>query len=70
MFPQKLITPCILCGCPENGVVLDPFLGSGTTAIVARKLGRKYIGCEINPEYAQIAERRIAEINPLFEGAP
>jgi DNA modification methylase len=70
MFPQKLITPCILCGCPENEIVLDPFMGSGTTAVVAKKLGRKYIGCEINPEYARIAERRIAEINPLFEGAP
>jgi DNA modification methylase len=68
MFPQKLIIPCILCGCPENGIVLDPFMGSGTTAAVAKKLGRKYIGCEINPEYARMAERGIAEINPLFEG--
>jgi DNA modification methylase len=69
MFPQKLIAPCILCGCPENGIVLDPFMGSGTTAIVAKKLMRKYIGCEINPEYAKIAERRIAETNPLFDEA-
>jgi DNA modification methylase len=69
MFPQKLITPCILCGCPENGTVLDPFMGSGTTAVVAKKLGRRYIGCEINPEYVRMAERRIAEINPLFGGA-
>jgi site-specific DNA-methyltransferase (adenine-specific) len=68
MFPQKLVMPCILCGCPENGIVLDPFMGSGTTAIVAKKLMRKYIGCEINPEYIKMEERRLAEINPLFEG--
>jgi DNA modification methylase len=67
MFPQKLIEPCILCGCPQNGIVLDPFMGSGTTAAAAKKLMRKYVGCEINPEYREIAERRIAEINPLFE---
>jgi site-specific DNA-methyltransferase (adenine-specific) len=69
VYPQKLIEPCILCGCPENGIVLDPFMGSGTTAVVAKKFGRKYTGVEINPEYVKIAERRIAEINPLFEGA-
>lgn len=67
MFPQKLIKPCIECGCPEGGIVLDPFMGSGTTALVAKKLGRRYIGCEINAEYVRIAERRIAEINPLFD---
>jgi DNA modification methylase len=66
MFPQALITPCILCGCPENGIVLDPFMGSGTTAIVVMKLLRKYIGCEINPEYVRIAERRIAENKGLW----
>lgn len=60
-FPEKLIQPCILAGCPENGVVLDPFMGSGTTAIVARKLGRNYIGIEINPKYVEMAERRIKE---------
>ncbi|MCL2410084.1 MAG: site-specific DNA-methyltransferase [Treponema sp.] len=66
MFPQKLILPCILCGCPENGVVLDPFMGSGTTAVVAVKNLRRYIGCEINPEYIKIAERRIADEAGLF----
>ena len=66
MFPQRLILPCILCGCPENGVVLDPFMGSGTTAVVAVKNLRRYIGCEINPEYIQIAERRIAVEKGLF----
>jgi DNA modification methylase len=68
-FPQKLVAPCVQCGCPENGIVLDPFMGSGTTAVVAKKLGRKYVGIEINPEYARMAERRIAETSPLFEGA-
>lgn len=58
-YPQELIAPCILAGCPENGVVLDPFMGSGTTGIVARKLNRNYIGCELNPEYKAMAERRI-----------
>lgn len=60
-YPEMLIQPCILAGCPENGVVLDPFMGSGTTGIVARKLNRNYIGCELNPEYKTMAERRIAE---------
>jgi DNA modification methylase len=68
MFPQRLIMPCILCGCPENGIVLDPFIGSGTTAIVAMKNFRKYIGVEINPEYVEIAERRIAKERGLFDG--
>jgi DNA modification methylase len=66
MFPQRLIMPCILCGCPENGIVLDPFMGSGTTAVVAMKNFRKYIGVEINPEYVEIAERRIAKERGLF----
>jgi DNA modification methylase len=71
MFPQKLILPCILCGCPEGGVVLDPFMGSGTTAIVAKKHGRNYLGCELNPAYIEIANTRIADVNPLFErGVP
>lgn len=58
-FPEKLVEPCILCGAPENGVVLDPFMGSGTTGIVARKLNRNFVGCELNPEYQKMAERRI-----------
>ena len=58
-YPQELITPCILAGCPEGGVVLDPFMGSGTTGIVARKLNRNFVGCELNPEYQKMSERRI-----------
>lgn len=58
-FPQDLISPCIKAGCVEDGIVLDPFMGSGTTAIVARKLYRNFIGFELNPEYIKIAEERI-----------
>jgi len=61
VYPQKLIEPCVLAGCPENGVVLDPFFGSGTTGFVAKKLNRKYIGIELNPEYIKIAEKRLAQ---------
>jgi DNA modification methylase len=67
-FPESLIRPCIVCGCPENGIVLDPFMGSGTTAVVAMKHFRKYIGIEINPEYIEIAGRRIAKERGLFDG--
>ena len=59
VFPEELIAPCILAGSKEGGIVLDPFMGSGTTAIVSKKLGRKYLGCELNPEYIKIAERRL-----------
>lgn len=58
-YPEALITPCILAGCPKGGIVLDPFMGAGTTAIVAVKNGRKYLGCELNSEFVQMAEERI-----------
>lgn len=58
-FPEQLIEPCILAGSPLGGVVLDPFMGSGTTAVVAKKLTRRWIGVELNPEYAEMAQRRI-----------
>lgn len=59
VFPEDLITPCILAGCPKGGTVLDPFIGSGTTALAAIRNGRRYIGIELNPEYIAIAEKRI-----------
>lgn len=59
-FPPELIRPCILAGAPRGGIILDPFGGAGTTAVVAMQEGRKSILCELNPEYAAIAERRIA----------
>jgi len=64
VYPEDLILPCVLAGCPKDGTVFDPFTGSGTTAVVALKNGRNYIGTELNPEYVQIAEDRIAENVP------
>ncbi len=58
-YPTKLVETPVEAGCPPGGVVLDPFLGSGTTAVVARRLGRHYIGIEPNPEYAAIARVRL-----------
>jgi DNA modification methylase len=58
-FPPDLITPCVLAGAPPEGVVLDPFMGSGTTAMVAMTHGRQYVGCELNPEYGPLQEERI-----------
>jgi DNA modification methylase len=57
-FPEELIKPCILAGSRANGIVLDPFFGSGTTGRVATELNRKYIGIELNPEYIEISGRR------------
>lgn len=59
VFPEKLVETCILAGCPEGGVVLDPFMGSGTTGLVALKIGRGFIGIELNPGYVKLAEQRI-----------
>lgn len=59
VFPPELIETPILAGCPEGGIVLDPFMGSGTTALVSRKLKRNYIGFEINPTYIEIANKRL-----------
>lgn len=65
-FPEDLIVDCIKAGCPENGIVLDPFMGAGTTALVAAKLNRKYVGFEINPEYIKIAEKRLRNELGMF----
>jgi site-specific DNA-methyltransferase (adenine-specific) len=68
--PEKLMAKLILASCPENGVVLDPFLGSGTTSVVAKKLGRRYVGIEINEEYCYWAEKRLllAEDDSTIQG--
>jgi len=66
-FPEKLAEPCILAGCPEGGTILDPFAGSGTTGIVAKRLRRNFIGIEINLEYWKMAVNRIAGTVPQFE---
>jgi len=59
-FPLDLIKPCILAGCPPGGVVFDPFMGAGTTALAALQLGRHFLGVELNPAYVAMAEKRIA----------
>ena len=65
-FPPALVEPCILAGCPKDGTVLDPFGGAGTTGLVADRLGRNAVLCELNPEYATMAESRIRDENPMF----
>jgi site-specific DNA-methyltransferase (cytosine-N4-specific) len=59
VFPKGLPEFCILCGCPNNGIVLDPFAGSGTTLEVAKELGRKFIGIDINVKYVRMMNRRL-----------
>ena len=59
VFPESLVETCILASCPQGGVVLDPFCGSGTAAVVAKRLGRKYIAIDCNAEYCRLARRRL-----------
>lgn len=61
VYPEELCITPILAGCPKDGIVLDPFAGSGTTLKVAHSLGRKYVGIELNPEYIKLAKARIKE---------
>ncbi len=61
-FPPKLIEPCILAGSRHGDVVLDPFFGSGTTGEVCERLGRQWLGVELNPQYAEMAKRRTAQM--------
>jgi len=68
--PEKLIAKLILASCPVDGIVFDPFLGSGTTSVVAKKLGRHYCGVEISEEYALLAAKRLrkAETDTNIQG--
>lgn len=71
-FPPKLIEPCVLAGSKEGDTILDPFNGAGTTGMVAARYGREYIGIELNPDYAEIAKRRIQaekDKQPLLKAA-
>ena len=73
--PLEVIDRMILASCPPNGLVFDPFMGSGTTAVSAKRNGRNYVGFELNPAYCQIAEQRLAmpcnaELNFLFDKMP
>ena len=61
VFPPDLIEPCIKAGSEEGDVVLDPFMGSGTTAVVSKSLGRHYIGCELHEEYGKLIQKRLSE---------
>jgi DNA modification methylase len=67
VFPTDLIEPCILAGAPAGGIVLDPFMGSGTTAQVAQSLGRQYLGCELNTDYAPLQKKRLAQQSLILE---
>jgi DNA modification methylase len=69
VFPPDLIEPCILAGSRPGDIVLDPFMGSGTVAEVAERLGRRWLGCELNPDYSSLQQRRLgvpAGLEDLF----
>lgn len=71
VMPEALVEPCVLAGSRADDVVLDPFTGSGTVGAVALRLGRSFVGCELNPAYVALAEQRLRSVAPLFalEGA-
>ena len=67
VYPPDLIEPCIKAGSEEGDIVLDPFMGSGTTAMVAKSLGRDYNGCELHEDYGNLIQQRVEEYEPLKE---
>jgi len=66
VMPESLVDPCVLAGSKTGDTVLDPFAGSGTVGVVALRHGRKFLGVELNPEYADLANNRITNNNPMF----
>ena len=62
VYPPELIIPCIKAGSEKNDIILDPFMGSGTTAMVAKSLGRHYIGCELHEGYGKLIKNRVGEV--------
>lgn len=64
-FPEEFCIRPILSSCPPEGIVADPFVGSGTTLLVAKKLRRHYVGCDLNPDYVKMARRRLADVKHL-----
>ena len=67
VFPPDLIKPCILAGSEKNDIILDPFMGSGTTGMVAKELGRYYIGCELHEDYGKLIDKRVGEVPVTLE---
>jgi DNA modification methylase len=67
VYPPELIEPCIKAGSEKGDIVLDPFMGSGTTAMVAKSLGRDYIGCELHEDYGNLIQKRVKEYHPVEE---
>ena len=67
VFPPDLIKPCILAGSEKNDIILDPFMGSGTTAMVAKELGRDYIGCELHEDYGKLIQKRVNDRKGTLE---
>jgi len=67
VYPPDLIEPCIKAGSEEGDIVLDPFMGSGTTAMVAKSLGRDYNGCELHEDYGNLIQKRVEEYHPVEE---
>jgi len=67
VYPPELIEPCILAGSRKNDIILDPFMGSGTTAMVAKSLGRYYLGCELHEDYGNLIEDRLAPYHTNLE---
>ena len=65
VYPPDLIEPCIKAGSEKGDIVLDPFMGSGTTAMVAKSLGRDYIGCELHEDYGNLIQKRVQEYHPV-----
>ena len=65
VYPPELIEPCILAGSEKGDIILDPFMGSGTTAAVAKSLGRDYIGCELHEDYGNLIQKRVREYHPV-----
>ena len=66
VYPPRLIETPIKAGCPIDGIILDPFIGSGTTALVSKKLQRHFVGIELNPEYVNIINKRLEEVSLLM----
>ena len=66
-YPPELIEPCIKAGSEEGDIILDPFMGSGTTAMVAKQLGRYYMGCELHEDYGDLIKKRVGSTSSLRE---